>query len=178
MKFAITVQSAVTGFVMNTVFTSEPPQVPPTPATWKPEEGVNVKLVVSPSSTVCGVEGAIVPEGVPTLGVTVCVTTIGAKFAMTVQSSVTGSVVNTLLTSVPPQVPPTLAISKPDDGVSVKLVVSPSSTVCGVEGAIVPDGVPTLGVTVCVVVSVVQLGNLKEPMRVCQLPLLPLVWLS
>ncbi len=164
-KFAITVQSATTGSVVKTVPTSEPPQVPPTLSIWNPASGVSANAGVAPSPTSCGVEGLIVPDGVPTLGVTVCVTTTAMKFAMTVQSALTGFVVNTVPARLPPQVPPTLSIVKPGSGVSVKLVVAPSVTVCGVDGVIVPDGAPTLGVTTCVTGA---FGFSSAPIVVCK----------
>jgi hypothetical protein len=60
-----------------------------------------VKVVVPPSSTVCGVSGAIAPL-LPALGVTTCVGS-GANVALTVQSAVTGAVVYELPLSEPPQ---------------------------------------------------------------------------
>ena len=71
--------------------TSEPPQ-PVTVLMWKPGSAVTVKAVVAPSFTVA-LGGVIVPEGVPTTAVTVCVTTSAAKLAVTVQSAVIGPVV-------------------------------------------------------------------------------------
>jgi hypothetical protein len=49
-----------------------------------------VNVVVAPSSTVCGVSGAIVPPA-PALGVTVCV--MIENVALTVQSAVIAPVV-------------------------------------------------------------------------------------
>ena len=67
-----------------------------------------MKVVVSPSLTVRGDAGEIVPEGVPTLGVTVQVIGgMAAKLGMTVQSAVTATVWYEAPVSVPPQVPPT-----------------------------------------------------------------------
>ena len=92
------------------------------------------------------------PEGVPTLGVTVQVIGgMAAKLAMTVQSAVIATVWYKAPVSVPPQVPPTESIWKPAAAAKMKVVVSPSLTVRGVVGEIVPEGVPTLGVTTRVV---------------------------
>ena len=56
------------------------------------ETGVIVNAIVSPSSTVCGVAGSIVPWlPSPASGVTVCV--MISNVALTVQSAVIGPVV-------------------------------------------------------------------------------------
>jgi hypothetical protein len=123
-----------------------------------------VKVAVAPSFTVCGVDGEIVPDGVPTLGVTVCVTAVSAaKFAMTVQFAVTAAVTYELPVSVPPQVPVTVSEWKPDAGASVNVDVAPLATVCGVDGEIVPLGVPTLGVTVKVTATPVSPVLIARP---------------
>ena len=125
-----------------------------------------MKFVVAPSSIVCAVFGVIVPLPV-TLGVTVCVAT---KLPITVQFVVTAAVVKVLPASVPPQVPVTFTRRLPAFAASVKFVVAPLLTVCGVFGVIVPLPV-TLGVTVKLAAP--QLGNLNDPMRVLQLKVPP-----
>jgi len=145
-KFAVTVQSAVIGPVVYVLAASEPPQ-PVTVSMWKPASAVTVNAVVAPSLTVA-LGGVIVPDGVPTTAVTVCVTVSAAKFAVTVQSAVIGPVVYVFAASEPPQ-PVTVVMWKPGFAVTVNAVVAPSLTVA-LGGVIVPDGVPTTAVTVCV----------------------------
>ncbi len=72
----------------------------------------------------------------------------GSKLAMTVQSAVRTSVVNVSPSRIPPQVPPTDAITYPGSGVSVNVVVSPEINVCSPRGEMVPAGLPTEEVTV------------------------------
>ena len=93
--------------------------------------------------------GVIVPEGVPTTAVTVCVTMSAAKFAVTVQSAVIGPVVYVSASVIEPPQPVTVSMWKPLAGARSKLVVAPSATVTGAFGVIAPEGVPTTGVTVC-----------------------------
>src|SRR6185369_820573 len=66
--------------------------------------------------------------------------------ALTVQSAVMAPVKYWLFVNKPPQVPPTTA-TWPESGATLKNVVSPWTTVCGVLGKIDPPG-PALGVTV------------------------------
>ena len=68
-----------------------------------------------------------------------------AKLAFTVQSAFTGLIVNVLLTSVPPQVPPTF-VEYPLLGTTAKDVVAPDATFCTVLGLIEPFD-PAVGVT-------------------------------
>ena len=71
-----------------------------------PELAVTVKVVVAPCAIVCTEFGLIAPLA-PALGVTAYV--IWVNVALTEQLAVIGLVVNVLPSSVPPQLPVTLA---------------------------------------------------------------------
>jgi hypothetical protein len=100
-KLAVTVQGAVTAFVVYVVPVSVPLQVPPTLATY-PVSGVTVNEAVAPCVIVCGVEGEMLPLA-PALGVTVY--ELSVNVTLTAQAAVIALVVNVLPDGVPGHVP-------------------------------------------------------------------------
>src|SRR2546421_11511537 len=98
-----------------------------------------VNEVVAPLSSVRGVFGLMLPFA-PAIGVATYVG-ICVNDAMTVQFTLTESVVNVVPASEPPHVPPTVA-EKPKSGVTVNARVRPPPTICGVVGLMVPCAPP------------------------------------
>src|SRR2546423_12581367 len=94
-----------------------------------------VNEVVAPLSSVRGVLGLMLPFA-PAIGVATYVG-ICVNDAMTVQFTLTESVVNVVPASEPPHVPPT-AVEKPVLGVTVNERVVPPPAMTGVVGLMVP----------------------------------------